>query len=85
LYELAISGDLDETSDLKGRLHSEYAHRIQAEYLNATYPDLYISIDNYTIPFEDPNMITYLNGIGVGSNGMVTEAQAAAATVVANS
>lgn len=85
LYELAINGDLDETSDLKGRLHSEYAHRFQAEQLNATYPDLHISIDNYAIPFEDPNMIAYLNSIGVGSNGMITEAQAAAATVVANS
>jgi hypothetical protein len=26
LYELAISGDLDNTSDLKGRLHSEKGH-----------------------------------------------------------
>ena len=30
-------------------------------------------------------MVTYLNSIGVGSNGVITEADAAAATIVANS
>ena len=30
-------------------------------------------------------MVTYLNNIGVGSDGMVTETQASAATVAANS
>jgi hypothetical protein len=49
------------------------------------FPNLIISIDTYIIPFEDANMVTYLNSIGVGSNGIVTEADAAAATIVANS
>ena len=30
-------------------------------------------------------MVTYLNSLGVGSNGMITENQAAAATSVSNS
>lgn len=85
LYNLASSGDLDGTSDLKGRLHLTIGYRAPIDYLNTTYPDLYISADDYAIPFEDPNMVTYLNSIGIGSNGMITEAQAAAATIVANS
>lgn len=30
-------------------------------------------------------MVTYLNSIGIGSNGTITEADASAATIVANS
>lgn len=74
MYELAISGDLDNTSDLKGRLHTTLGYRSEIEYLNTNYQDLYISADDYAIPFEDPNMVTYLNSIGVGSNGYITEA-----------
>jgi hypothetical protein len=85
LYELAISGDLDNTSDLKGRLHLTIGYRQPISYLNNTYQDLYISADDYAIPFEDPNMAAYLNNLGIGSNGMITENQAAAATVAANS
>jgi hypothetical protein len=74
LYELAISGDLDNTSDLKGRLHTTIGYREPINYLNTTYQDLYISADDYAIPFEDPNMAAYLNNLGIGSNGMITEA-----------
>ena len=85
LYELATSGNLDASSDLKGRLHVTAGYRTPIEYLNQLYSDLTISADTYIIPFEDSNMVTYLNSIGVGSNGVVTEADAAAATIVANS
>lgn len=85
LYDLAISGDLDASSEMKGRLHLTQGYRTQMEYLHQMFPNLVITADDYIIPFEDANMLTYLNSIGVGSNGMVTEAQAAAATVVANS
>lgn len=86
LYELAVSGTLDQTSDLNGRLHLTVGYRIPIEYLNQHYQNkLIVTADNYIIPFEDTNVITYLNSIGIGNNGMVTEAQAAAATVVANS
>lgn len=84
LYEIAFAG-LDVSSNLKGRLHTPVSYRSHIEYLTGTYPELYINSDDYAIPFEDPNMITYLNSIGVGNNGVVTEAQAAAATIVANS
>jgi len=46
---------------------------------------LHISVDEYAIPFEDPNMLQHLLDLGIGSNGYITEAQAAAATTVANS
>jgi hypothetical protein len=42
LYELAISGDLDETSDLKGRLHSTTGYVSQVNYLNTNFQDLII-------------------------------------------
>lgn len=45
LYELAISGDLDETSDLKGRLHSTTGYGDQVSYLMANFPNLYIDVD----------------------------------------
>lgn len=85
LYDFAASGDLDASSEMKGRLHLTAGYRAQAEYLHQMFPNLIISIDDYIIPFEDPKMLAYLNSIGVGSNGMITESQAAAATVVANS
>lgn len=84
LYEVASEG-LDETSNLKGRLSVPISYRSEVEYLTENYPGLTIISDNYAIPFEDPKMVAYLNSIGVGSDGMITEAQAAAATVVANS
>lgn len=46
LYELAVGG-LDETSDLKGRLHSASGYEDQVSYLNTNFPDLYISVDNF--------------------------------------
>ena len=36
-------------------------------------------VRGYAIPFEDSNMLQYLLGLGVGSNGIITTAQAAAA------
>lgn len=53
LYELAISGDLDASSDLKGRLHSTVARDVHVAYLNANYPDLHVSADKLYISFED--------------------------------
>lgn len=86
LYELAVSGDLDQTSELKGYLHLQVGDRAKMEYLTNMFPNkLFITANNYLIPFEDQNMVTYLNSIGVGSNGVITEADAAAATIVANS
>ena len=86
LYELAVSGDLDQTSELKGYLHLQVGDRAKIEYLTNMFPNkLFITASNYIIPFEDQNMVTYLNSIGVGNNGVITENDAAAATIVANS
>ena len=86
LYELASSGDLDAASELKGYLHLQVGDRAKIEYLTNMFPNkLFITASNYLIPFEDQNMVTYLNSIGVGSNGVITENDATAATIVANS
>ena len=84
LYEIAHAG-LDVSSNLQGRLHSAVGIRSQIQWLTSTYPSLYINADDYAIEFEDPNIVTYLNSVGVGSNGIVTEAQAAAATSIYSS
>ena len=50
------------------------------------FQNLRIDVTNgYLIPFEDPNMLSYLLSLGIGSNNAITTTQAAAATVVANS
>ena len=86
LYELASSGDLDAASELKGCLHLQVGERAKMEYLTNMFPNkLFITAPNYIIPFEDQNMVAYLNSIGVGSNGIITETDAIAATIVASS
>lgn len=60
LYELAISGDLDETSGLKGRLHSTTGYVSQVNYLNTNFQDLIISCDNLYIEFQDPTVASIL-------------------------
>lgn len=84
LYDLDKAG-LDLSSNLKGRLHAAIGYREIVNYLTQKYPELFITVDDYAIPFEDPKMLEYLNSIGVGSNGFVTEQQASQATIVANS
>lgn len=77
LYEVAVNGDLDGTSDLKGRLHSVAARDIHVAYLNANYPDLHISADNIYITFEDPEVDRILSqkfgdGAGVTETNMLS-------------
>lgn len=75
LYELAISGDLDNTSDLKGRLHSSTARDIHVAYLNEAFDDLYINADTLYITFVDPEVervlaTKYGDGTNVTTNDM---------------
>lgn len=56
LYELAISEDLDETSDLKGRLHSTLGYDTEVTYLNEHFSDLHISVDKALLPFKDTTL-----------------------------
>lgn len=74
LYELASSGDLDQTSDLKGRLHTASAPKTQVDYLNQTYSDLFIVADKLTISFEDAEvqrlLENMLNKTGLDANDL---------------
>lgn len=70
LYELAISGDLDNTSDLKGRLHTTAAYESHVNWLNEHYDELIISADDKYVDFVskdiEANLATeYGDGIGV--------------------
>ena len=67
LYNLASSGDLDETSDLKGRLHSEKGHGDYVQYLNTNFQDLYITCDTYYLYLGDSTFSSILaNAFGDG-------------------
>lgn len=76
LYNLASSGDLDGTSNLKGRLHSSVARDIHVAYLNETFDDLYITADKLYITFTDPQVEQIIlnqgwgDGIGVTSQDL---------------
>lgn len=60
LYQLASSGTLDETSDLKGRLHSTTGYVSQVNYLNTNFQDLIIQCDNLYVEFQDPTVASIL-------------------------
>lgn len=60
LYELAISGDLDNTSDLKGRLHSTRGYDTEVTYLNEHFSDLHISVDKALLLFKDMTLCNAL-------------------------
>ena len=79
LYELAISGDLDNTSDLKGRLHSALGYQNEIDYLNNKYSELYISADQMYIKFEDP-IVERICATTWGDGTGITIAQAASVT-----
>lgn len=73
LYELAISGDLDETSDLKGRLHSTRAKRIEVQYLTSMFSELYITADIYYKHFVDPAVAEFFAKCPAGDGSGITE------------
>lgn len=80
LYELAISGDLDETSDLKGRLHSTVARDNHVAYLNEHFEDLTVTADLLYITFADPEVDRVLSnwwgdGTGITSAQMATKTE----------
>lgn len=79
LYELASSGDLDNTSDLKGRLHSSTGRDVHINYLNNNFSDLYVSADDVYITFADPEVDRVLSTFWGDGNG-VTAAQMATHT-----
>lgn len=56
LYNLAISGDLDASSNLQGRLHTSATYRSYIDYLTTNYPNLYITSSDYYVNFADPEV-----------------------------
>lgn len=56
LYNLAISGDLDASSNLQGRLHTSATYRSYVDYLTTNYPNLYITSSDYYVKFADPEV-----------------------------
>lgn len=56
LYNLAISGDLDVSSNLQGRLHVSATYRSYVDYLTTNYPNLYITSSDYYVNFADPEV-----------------------------
>lgn len=76
LYELASSGTLDGTSDLKGRLHSTSGFQSQISYLCNKYENLTITADKQYVEFEDPVVQDFLtNYIGDGTGVSTTDMQ----------
>lgn len=53
LYKTVTENTLDETSDLKGRLHSISGYNNEVTYLNNTFQDLYITCDKLYVKFQD--------------------------------
>ena len=53
IYNIAHNNVLDQTSNLKGRLHSSSGYYDEIQYLNERFNELYISVDNQYIRFED--------------------------------
>lgn len=53
LYELAVGGTLDNTSDLKGTLHTTVTAASYKSYLEETFQDLHITADEYSLTKED--------------------------------
>lgn len=69
LYELATSGELDNTSDLVGRLNVTATYQDYIDGIRAEYPGLYISADKLYVKFNDPafqRACAQLYGDGVG-------------------
>ena len=53
LYELATSGELDQSSNLVGRLQTAGAYADEVNYLTQQYDELYINANKLYVRFED--------------------------------
>lgn len=69
LYELAISGTLDNSSNLAGNLYTTSTYTKYANYLTEHYQELTINANNFYAWFEDPtvrNILATSVGDGTG-------------------
>lgn len=77
LYELASSGNLDQSSNLVGRLSTNATYQQYIDALHTAYPDLYISATNTYMIFEDPEVENKLkNYVGDGTGVIASRFQA---------
>lgn len=81
LYQLATSGDLDQSSNLAGNLHTTATYQEYIDGIRAVFPDLTISADNIFILFQDPEVQRVLLANNIGANGGVTMTQAQSANI----
>lgn len=56
LYQLAISGDLDQSSNLAGNIHTTATCQEYIDAITGEFPELTISSDNIYIMFVDPEV-----------------------------
>lgn len=70
LYELASSGNLDNTSDLKGRLHTVSTKELYVTYLTQNFSQLYIQADILYMQFADPEVERVLSTLWGDGEGL---------------
>lgn len=77
LYNIAVSSNLDSSSDIQGRLHTSATYTQYVQYLTTNYPNLYINSDDYYVPFEDPEIkrIFAQSNYGDGQNLFLSAVQ----------
>lgn len=81
LYEFAISGDLDQNSNLIGNLHVSGTYREYKNYLEQQFNStnnkgpLYINADVYYKSFVDPNAAKFFANCPAGDGSGITETQ----------
>ena len=76
LYETAVEGNLDSSSNLKGRLHTTVAYEKFITGLTNKFNELYINADNMYAWFEDDEVRTLLaNSIGDGTGVTISVMQ----------
>lgn len=68
LYELATSRDLDQTSDLVGRLHTTATYQEYIDAIRAEYSGLYITSDKYYVHFADSEANRILKDVYVSQD-----------------
>lgn len=83
LYELASSGDLDNTSVLQGRVNVSVVKDLHMDYFMPQngpkpYQDFYITATNVAISFADPEVERVLIANNIGSSSGITQAQVTA-------
>lgn len=80
LYDLATSGDLDNTSNLQGTLHAPITYLEYEQAIETAFPNLHISADNYYIWFQDSEILKGLLAKGIGDGIGIKASDAASVT-----